>query len=80
MVFLDGTNKQFENLESAPLASENTGKYITVVGVANCYKSNGTNWEQHSAPYIWNGDQLHPNNKGYERIGEFIAGKLITIN
>lgn len=75
----DGTNKPFTSLSDAPSASSNNGKYITISGKEGCYVSDGTSWnyDYRSAP--WNGDQLHLNQDGYQRIAEFIAGHLINI-
>lgn len=71
----NGTNKPFANLEEAPDASANNGKYITIEGKANiCYKSNGTIWEEFKKAAPWNADQLHLNAKGYYRLGDYIAG------
>lgn len=75
----DGTNKPFDSLASAPNATLNDGKYITIQGVSNCYRSNGTAWVADDTPYIWNADQLHPNTAGYMRIGSHIAQELLTI-
>lgn len=73
----DGTNKPFDSLDSAPSASENEGKYITVTGKLNAYKSDGSSWVlQSNYPAPWNGDQLHLNTEGYYRIGEYIAGQI----
>ena len=76
----DGTNKPFSSLDVAPSAASNNDKYITILGVSGCYKSNGTSWEKLSSPaYPWNGDQLHLNQAGGYRLGEYIAGQLLTI-
>ena len=76
----DGTNKSFDSLDSAPSASENEGKYITVTGKLQAYKSDGSSWVlQSNYPAPWNGDQLHLNTDGYYRIGEYIAGQINTL-
>lgn len=76
---LDGTNKPYASLDVAPDASSNTGKYITVTGKDGCYKSDGTSWVWEYTGAIWNGDQLHLNQDGYQRMAEYIAGQLMTI-
>lgn len=75
----DGTNKPFASLTDAPLAADNDGMYITISNVWGSYKSEGGEWIKKDAPYIWNADQLHLNDDGYYRIGEYIAGQLLTI-
>ena len=71
----DGTNKPFASLNEAPIASENNGKFITIQGQRDAYKSDGENWAK--VPWMlapWNNDQLHLNTKGYYRLGDYIAG------
>ena len=76
----DATNSPFPSLSDAPNASENNGKYITIQGVSGCYKSNGSSWvAETSIPAVWNGDQLHLNKNGGDRLGDYIARQLITI-
>lgn len=75
-----GVNIPFASLSAAPSASANNGKYITVQGESGCYKSNGTTWVKDATiPAIWNADQLHLNELGYKRIGEYIAGEIEKI-
>lgn len=76
---LDGTNKPYESIDVAPSASANSGKYITISGKDGCYKSDGVSWVWEYTGAIWNGDQLHLNQNGYQRIAEYIAGQLLTI-
>ena len=75
----DGTNKPFSSLDSAPNASENVGKYITIEGESGCYFSNGTDWEKKNNPAIWFADQVHLNYNGYKKIAGVIAYELNTI-
>lgn len=76
----DGTNKPFESLDVAPSAAANSGKYITIANVTGSYKSDGENWvKQSNYPFPWNGDQLHLNQAGGYRLGDYIAGQLLGI-
>ena len=70
----NGTNKPFDSVDSAPDASLNNGRYITVNNQSGCYKSNGIAWVKDQRPSPWNNDQLHPNKDGYDRLGDYIAG------
>lgn len=76
---LDGTNKPFASLDVAPSVSANSGKYITISDKDGCYKSDGTSWIWEYTSAIWNGDQLHLNQDGYQRIAEYIAGALSLV-
>lgn len=75
----DGTNKPFDDLLSAPLASENNGKYITIVDEDGCYQSVDGEWVKKSNSAIWNADQLHLKKDGYHKIAGIIAGDIKKI-
>lgn len=75
----DGTNKPFDDLLSAPLASENNGKYITIVDEDGCYQSVDGEWVKKSNSAIWNADQLHLKKDGYHKIAGMIAGDIKKI-
>lgn len=76
----NSTNKPFASLQEAPSASENQGKYITIQDTEGCFYSNGISWEANSSPYIWLGDQLHPNSDGYKRIASLVISFLKCFN
>lgn len=76
----NSTNKPFASLQEAPSASENQGKYITIQDTEGCFYSNGNSWEANSTPYIWLGDQLHPNSDGYKRIASLVVSFLKCFN
>ena len=78
----DGTNKPFDSKDNFPDATTHNGYYVTLKGDPDrtSYKSNGLDWikqENGGNPYL--ADQLHPNDAGYKRLGEIIAGHLLLI-
>ena len=77
----EGTNMPFASIDNLPLASANKDRYATVGTVENykTYYSDGNEWSVSTVPYPWNADQLHLNNAGYSRIGDYIAGYLLSI-
>ena len=81
----DATNKPFDSKDEFPDASTHKGYLVTLKGEEeeiSCYESDGKQWNKcdyRKHGRVWIGDQLHPNNAGYERIGDFIAGHLLLI-
>lgn len=79
----DATNKPFDSKDDFPDASTHKGYFVTLKGEAeeSSYESDGTQWVKrgHERGRVWIGDQLHPNNAGYEKIGDVIAGHLLNI-
>jgi lysophospholipase L1-like esterase len=79
----DATNKPFDSKDEFPDASTHKGYFVTLKGEEenNSYESDGTQWVKRGKEKgrVWLGDQLHPNNAGYEKIGDFIAGHLLNI-
>ena len=81
----DATNKPFDSKDEFPDAATHKGYLVTLKGEEtenSCYESDGTQWNK--CDYAkhgraWLGDQLHPNNAGYEKIGDVIAGHLLNI-
>lgn len=75
----DGTDKPFESVDAAPDPSANDGKYITISD-GSIYRSDGSQWVLSSSGKCpWNSDQLHLNARGYARIGDYIAGCLLSL-
>lgn len=58
----------------------NTQLYYVNGGFYNQIRNGVVVSEQYtgSSPYSYNGDQLHKSNAGYKRIGECIAGSIIS--
>ena len=79
----NATNKPFDSKDDFPDASSYKGYFVTLKGEVeeSSYESDGTQWVKrgHEKGRVWIGDQLHPNNAGYEKIGDFIAGYLLNI-
>ena len=79
----DATNKPFDSKDDFPEASTHKGYFVTLKGEVeeSSYESDGSQWVKrgHENGRVWLGDQLHPNNAGYEKIGDVIAGHLLNI-
>lgn len=56
-----------------------SGDRAKVEDYGGSYRYDGTSWSKDEAPYPWNEDQLHLNDEGYEKIGEYIARCLNVI-
>lgn len=69
----DGKNKPFASTQSLP-SSVAVGSLATVGN--DSYEYDGSTWKKNGMLAPWNADQLHTNEEGSKRIGEYIAGCL----
>ena len=75
----DGTNKPFNSKADFPPASENKGKKVTSKEYNGTFTSDGVKWNFDWEPYPWLGDQLHLNEFGGNKLGDYIASQLLTL-